>query len=558
MATERIYQFTPERLSSLYALLKYGSELAGPDGEALQYFGRGISYGELLDSINLCAAGFTAEGVKPGDSITIYLPNIPQCIVAIYAINRIGAICNLVHPLLSRSELEYAVQLTKSRFILAFESNEGVCRGLGAKVIRCRTPSYFPTGMKGAVMRAVFTYSVRSAAKSIFVEEWDELIENGRLYLANGGTVPERKGTARETAAIMYTGGTTGQPKGVLLSNEAMNRNAATLISSLFHDHVPALGTSFLGVLPAFHAFGFGVTIHQALCGGMRLIMVPKFEPKSCAKLILKEKISAVVGVAAMFEKMYPYLKDEDLLFIRIIGGGGDLMSSDLIDKYNAILPNAVFRLGYGMTEVCGCCLFTGETDNNLSPGAVGLPMGDTELCLTNPGTTTVIPNSSDGELCVRNSSLMTGYYQNEKATAGVLRKHADGKIWLHTGDMVTIDANSNVIFKSRYKRMVKVNGFNVYPSVIENTMSLCPLINEICAVGIPWEESARIKLYVTLMHPEMNHEEASEEIKQYAFAHLNRWSCPKEVHIIPEMPRTKLNKVDYTVFEEHESEKCA
>ncbi|HJJ30746.1 MAG TPA: class I adenylate-forming enzyme family protein [Methanocorpusculum sp.] len=545
------YNFNEEHTESLYTMLKYGAETAGLSGEALYYFGRRITYGELLDAVEEFASGLADIGVKKGDSITIYLPNIPQCIIAVYAVNRLGAVCNLVHPLLSVNELRYAVELTKSRYILAFEGNEAVCKGLGAKVIRCRMATYFPEGIKGMVMRAAYQHSIRNVEKVSDALEWTDILQKGRLCRKLGKKLAEHLSAADDTAAVMYTGGTTGVPKGVLLSNKAINYNTATLIESLFHGNVPEPGTAFLGVLPVFHAFGFGVVIHQPLAGGMRLVLVPKFEPKACAKLILREKIYAVVGVPAMFEKMYEYLQNKDLAFIKIIGSGGDLVSHELIERYNAILPSTVFRLGYGLTEASGCCLFTAEGDDRLEQGTVGMCMGNTEICLVEPGTTTVIPDSEEGELCIRNSSLMTGYYQNRKATAAVLRKHADGNIWLHTGDMASISKNRNVLFRSRYKRMVKVNGFNVYPSVIEDTMSSCPAVREICAKGIPWDQSSRIKFYVTLNDPAMNQDEAVEEIKEYAYHHLNRWSCPKEVKIIAEMPRTKMNKIDYQALED-------
>lgn len=549
------YAFTEQRTESIYTMLKYGAETAGMSGEALYYFGRRITYKELLDSVEEFALGLAEEGVKKGDSVTIYLPNIPQCIIAVYAVNRLGAVCNLVHPLLTVAELKYAVELTGSRCILAYEGNEAVCRNLDAKVIRCRMATYFPNSVKGMVMRAAYQHSIRDTEKVSDAVEWTDIFQKGKLARKLGKKLAEHLSKSDDTAAVMYTGGTTGIPKGVLLSNKAINYNTATLINSLFHGNVPKQGTSFLGVLPVFHAFGFGVVIHQPLAGGMRLVLVPKFEPKSCAKLIHREQIYAVVGVPAMFEKMYSYLRNKDLSYINIIGSGGDLVSHELIEKYNAILPSTVFRLGYGLTEAAGCCLFTEEGDDHLEQGTVGMPMGNTEICLVEPGTTTIIPDSDEGELCVRNSSLMTGYYKNKKATAAVLRKHADGNIWLHTGDMATIHKNRNVLFRSRYKRMVKVNGFNVYPSVIEDTMSSCPAIREVCARGIPWDESSRIKLYVTLTDSGMNPDTAVEEIKEYAYQHLNRWSCPKEVKIIAEMPRTKMNKIDYQALENEMAE---
>ena len=183
----------------------------------------------------------------------------------------------------------------------------------------------------------------------------------------------------------------------------------------------------------------------------------------------------------------------------------------------------------------------------------MGRPVNGLEMCLVEPGTTKVIPDNEEGELCLLGGSIMTGYYKNEKATADVMRMHKDGRIWLHTGDVVTFDEGRSIIFKSRYKRMVKINGYNVYPTIIENTMEKNPLVSEVCAVSVPWKTDKKMKLYVTLADSTMDRKKAEAEIMAYAKEHLNHWECPLAVTVIDEMPRTKMNKKDYKVFESKE-----
>ena len=539
---------TDEDKRSLYSIIQYGARHGTEIAEAILYFGRHINYRELLDTIDEAAAGLCEIGVKKGDFVTIYLPNIPQCIFAVYAINRIGAICNLVHPLSSKKELEDCVTLTKSRFVLAYEGNEGNCVGLGTKIIRCRTPTYFPKSPKGLLMKAVVRNSFKEMPKAFDAVEWSAVCKAGRRYLEKK-SLPEDTVKPEDIAAVMYTGGTTGESKGVLLSNAAINACTTNMMDTCFEGR-PHIGMGFLSVLPVFHAFGYTLVIHLPIAAGMRMILLPKFDEKQCAKLILKEKLETVAGVPTMFERMYPYLKNHQLPYVINIAAGGDRVSRDLAEKYNAILPSTKFRSGYGLTEACGCCILEHPDYVDHPEGCVGKPMDGVDVCLTEPGTITVIPDSSEGELCIRTPALMSGYYKRDEATKSVLKVHDDGKLWLHTGDVATIDETRNIIFRTRHKRMIKVNGFNVYPTVIEDAMEPCPVIRDVCAVGMPWKTDQRVKLFVTLADPSMNHDAAKAAIMDYAVGHVNRWSCPKEITILDEMPRTKMNKIDYKELE--------
>ena len=543
------FEYSEETLRSLYSMFCYGYRHGGPQAEALWYFDTRISYQELMDSVHAFAAGLVQEGVKKGDYVTIFLPNIPQCVIAVYAVNRLGAVCNLVHPLSTRQELEYCVKLTDSRLILAFDQNAKLCEGLGAKIICCDTTTYFPKSPKGFVLRYGYKFLNRKIAKSAEAKAWTAVFAAGKQYLKEGGSLPEDTMTAEDTAAVMYTGGTTGDPKGVVLSNAAVNASTSEMILEKL-DNAPHIGYAFLSVLPVFHAFGLSIVIHAPLSGGMRCILMPNFDTKKCAKTILQEKIEIIAGVPAMFERMYPLLKDADLSFIKHMVSGGDKVSPEMVARYNAIM-NTQFLPGYGLTEACGACLLTKLGYDEFPEGCVGRPLRKNTLCLVEPGTTTVVTDAGEGELCIRGPMLMDGYYKNPEATADVMRLHDDGLVWLHTGDVVTLDEEQNVIFKSRYKRMLKVNGYNVYPTIIENVMEKCPAIAEVCAVGMPWKNGdTRVKLFVTLADKNADEAAAVAEIKEYALSQMNRWHQPKVIRVIEKLPMTKMNKVDYKLLE--------
>ncbi|MDO5845547.1 MAG: class I adenylate-forming enzyme family protein [Methanocorpusculum sp.] len=546
------FEYSPATLRSLYSMFLYGESHGGARADALWYFSTRVSYGELHEMIDAFAAGLVRLGVKKGDFVTIFLPNIPQCVVAVYAINRIGAVCNLVHPLSTKSELEYCLKLTGSKVILTFEGNEGMCSAFPVKIIRCLTPTFFPKNPKGLVMKLAFNYSMRHSPRAADATLWTDVLADGRAFLNGGGALPEDTVKTEDPAAIMYTGGTTGDPKGVVLSNAAVNASTSEMILEKL-DNAPHIGYAFLSVLPVFHAFGLSIVIHAPLSGGMRAVLLPRFSVKECARVILKEKIEILAGVPAMFDRMYPILSKADMSFVKHMVSGGDKVSPELIDRYNAILKGTQFLPGYGLTEACGACLLTKPGYAVFPEGCVGKPLRKNTVCLVAPGTTDVVPDTEEGELCIRGPMLMSGYYKNDEATAAVMRRHADGLVWLHTGDIVTIDAEGNSIFKSRYKRMIKVNGYNVYPTVIENAMEKCPAVREVCAVGMPWRTDMRIKLYVTLENPAEDREKAEEEIMAFAREHLNQWSCPKAVEFLDAMPMTKFSKMDYKVLEKRQ-----
>ncbi len=542
-------------------MLRFGSERAGRGGSALSYYGRYITYGELLDEVHACAAGLRAHGVRAGDHVTIFLPNIPQCVIAVYAVNMIGAISNMVHPLSTTGEIGYAVDLTQSKYVLTCEINESLCSGMDVEIIRCRTPAYFPGSLKGYLMGWVYRRAVRKYLTGENVRkitEWDDLMTEGRAAVAASG-IPDVIGDPESAAVIMYTGGTTGTSKGVVLSNFAINTVAEQLVVGVGGEMI-RVGDRFLAILPMFHAFGLAVTAHTPLSAGLVVVLLPRFDAKECANTILKEKTAFIAGVPAMYERMYSEFDGKDLSFIKLIVAGGDSVSGSLINRYNQLLRQgnctAKFRPGYGLTEACSVCALTGAEYQTIPTGCVGVPLHGNRICTVEPGTTNVLPNGQEGELCLYSGAAMTCYYRNKEATDAVLKLHEDGRRWLHTGDIVKIDPpTGNICFRSRHKRMVKVNGYNVYPMMIEEVMQTHPDVKEVCAIGIPWKRDTRIKLYVTLKH-KMDPADAERKLIEYAVARLNRWSVPAVIEVVASLPRTKMEKTDYRALEELESRK--
>ncbi|HJJ89124.1 MAG TPA: class I adenylate-forming enzyme family protein [Methanocorpusculum sp.] len=545
---------------TMYSMLRYGAEHAGNVRPALSYYGNHISYKELLTEVHAFAAGLRAHGVQRGDFVTVFLPNIPQCVIAVYAINLLGAICNMVHPLSTSGEVEYAINLTESKYVLTCEINEVVCSEMDVEIIRCRTPTYFPKTLKGNLMRWMYRRAVRKDLRNetlLHTTEFEDILEEGRAVIATSG-VPEISTSPQDTAVIMYTGGTTGPAKGVMLSNFAINTVAIQLVVGIGGENI-CVGDGFLAVLPMFHAFGLVVSVHTPLSAGMMVVLLPKFDAKECVHAILSEKIAYIAGVPAMYEQMYREFEGKDLSFIKVIVAGGDSVSSSLINRYNQLLRQCgcmvKFRPGYGLTEACSVCSLMVDNYCTVPPGCVGIPLMGNKICTVVPGTRNVLPIGQEGELCLLSDAVMTGYYRNPEATNAVLRRHEDGKLWLHTGDIARITSTGEICFCTRYKRMVKVNGYNVYPVMIEDIMLLHPDVQDVCAIGIPWKHDTRIKLYVALKR-QLDPMEAERQLIEYAMGKLNRWSIPARIEIVPTLPRTRMKKIDYHALEEIELKK--
>ncbi len=552
--------YTEEEKRSLYQALLYGYKRSGDNSTILAFYGNHVNWKQFIEEIDALAAALLSHGVKKGDSVTIVTPNIPQGVIAIYAANRIGAVANMVHPLSSEQEIKYALDLTDSKLVFTVELNEALVSDRDVEVIRCKTGGYFPGNPVGTAMKIGYGVAMRKYGKAERVRKittWDDFLKEGKQKLASGFKLPEEDGKAEDTAVIMYTGGTTGQSKGVMISNYALNSISMQMLVEV-GDGETDVEDGFLALLPIFHAFGLAVCIHAPVISGMKVVLVPRFETKGCFKQIKKEHVIFIPGVPAMFERLYPMLQDYDLSDLKLIVSGGDRVSADLAAKYNKLLEKnnakVKFRAGYGLTESCGACILVPNDYDVLPTGCIGVPLGGVEICVVKPGTNEPVEKGEEGELCYYGPGMMTGYYKNEEATEAVMRIHSDGHTWLHTGDIVMIRKDGAVCFRSRHKRMIKVNGYNVYPSMVEEAIMDHPSVAQVCAVPTPYKDDRRIKLFVVLEEG-ANKDTIEAELIAYAQDKVNRWSVPKKVEVIDAMPMTKMNKIDYMYLEKLEKE---
>ncbi len=526
----------------------------------LYYYNNTISFAQVKEMVDLAAAGLLANGCKKGDRVIVCAPNTPQCIAAVYAINRIGAIASMLHPLSVASEAQYAKNLVGAKFAFCFDVSEKAFAGMDdVTVIKCPTAQYFPKSVYG--MLANMTYKKKIKGKTAPAQgvkklmTWSELLKDGKNY--KGDIVTESDPDA--TAVTMMTGGTTGNPKAVMLSNYNVNSLSYELVDvvdTTLHMAVDPDNDCMLTALPVFHGFGFALCMHVSMITGMAQAIFPQFDAKMCSDAIKKYKINYVFGVPDFFEKVYKagYLKNVNMSTMKLIGSGGDVVPYSLTEKMDRLLKEngakTHFTTGYGLTECVTCCTFCDMT-REAPQGCIGLPCYNIETMTVKPGTTEKV-EGEDGELCVYGPTLMQGYWNDPEETAKVLVKHDDGRVWLHTGDMCRITPETgDIYYRQRLKRVYKIAGYLVYPSFIEESYRAMAEIYDCCAIGIGEEGKTQIKLFVVKnkKYKDDNEEQLTEKIIQFGKQNLSKWSIPAVVEYIDELPRTKIGKVDFKVL---------
>ena len=520
-----------------------------PEFPALVFMGRKISYRTLAEEVDRAARGFYAIGVRPGTRVLVCMPNVPQAIYCLYGLNRIGAVASMVHPLsavgelvfyLNEAECDYAVTLDQFYGkMMEVKAQRPIGKLIIAKVSE-ELPFPLSIGQKLLTER-----KFPKLEKSDAVLSWKALLKAGESV--KDGYVAKKD--FREEAVVLFSGGTTGTTKGILLSD--LNFNAlARQTEAMCHERV--YHSKMLAAMPVFHGFGLGVCIHTMLvCGGTALL-VPRFNVKSYAKLIRKTRPNFIAGVPTLFEAITRnrYLDGADLSCLRGVFSGGDSLSIELKKKFDAFLKdhNAGIRVreGYGTTEcVTACCL---TPYNKEKEGSIGLPYPDTYFKICKPGTTEEVPYGEEGEIVLTGPSMMIGYINHEEENASTLQRHADGHVWLHTGDLGVMDGEGFVYFRQRIKRMIVTNGYNVYPSQVENVIEGHPAVQRSCVIGVPDPlKMQRVKAFVVLKDGYADTPEVRESILEHCRRHIAKYAMPKELEIRDSLPTTLVGKVAYT-----------
>ena len=529
---------------------------------AYEFMGKKTTFAQFMEKIDQTAKAFLAMGIRKGDRVTICMPNCPQALHAFYGLNRIGAVSNMIHPLSAAGEIKFYLNFSHSKCILTLdqfyakiapimpELDNKDCKLLLAKI----EDELYPHLALGYALTAARKYP--KPPKNGNYIWWTEFQRVGKK---RDLPLPKNYGRAEDGASILYSGGTTGTTKGILLSN--MNFNALGLQTIAASGFSPIDGMKMLSVMPVFHGFGLGIGIHTALVGGACCILVPNFNIRTYADLLRKKHPNFIPGVPTLFEALLRTtgLEKLDMSFLMGVFSGGDSLSVELKHKVDAFLrahnAKVQIREGYGTTEcVTASCLTPVDTARD---GSIGIPFPDTFYKIVRPGTAEEVAPGEEGEICLSGPTVMLGYLDNPKETALVLQRHNDGRIWLHTGDLGKMDEDGFVYFSQRIKRMIITSGYNVYPSQLENIIDANEKVLMSCVIGVkdPYRVQ-KVKAYVVPMPGVEPTEELKKEILEYCSGRIAKYAMPREIEFRKELPKTLVGKVAYRVLEEEANAK--
>ncbi len=529
-----------------------------PSQIALSFMGKKTNYRSLARMIEICAKAFKSLGISEGQRVCICMPNVPQTVYCLYALNRIGAIATMIHPLSAEGEIEFYLKEANCSVVVTldqfYSKIENVAKKVQVDKLLISSVADGLSLVKGVGYQLTQGRKIPRVPENDRVIFWKDFLKCGENY--NGEYIVDKKET--DPAVILFSGGTTGVTKGILLSNLNFNALAMQTITMC---NRPVTGKRMLAAMPMFHGFGLGVCVHTMMVAGGTSILIPRFTPKEYAKLIVKESPNYIAGVPTLFETLTrnSYLDGKKLDSLMGVFSGGDSLSIELKKKFDRFLAehgaDVRIREGYGTTEcVTASCLtpFHKEVE-----GSIGLPYPDTYYKICKVGTRDEVPYGEDGEICLTGPTVMMGYLNHPEENANTLQTHEDGRVWLHTGDLGCMNEDGYIFFKQRIKRMIITSGYNVYPSQLENIIDSHEAVQMSCVIGVKDPiKMQKIKAFVVLRDGFTPNEETLESLRAHCKKNIAKYALPYDIEIRQSLPKTLVGKVAYKVLEAEEEEK--
>ena len=563
----KYYGNTPHHLTypkeSLYGMVRKAAEKF-PKNYAYEFMGKKTTYAEFIRRIDETAKAYLALGIGKGDHVTICMPNCPQAVDCFYALNRIGAISSMINPLSAAGEIRHYLDFSHSKAILTLDqfytkvaSVMPELQNSDCKLLLARIQDELPLALAVGYDLTKARKFPAPPLRGNYIW-WSEFMRMGRR---KNLPLPKKLPAANDCASILYSGGTTGTTKGIMLSN--LNFNALGLQTIAASGFAPLDGMQKLTVMPVFHGFGLGIGIHTALIGGACCILVPQFNVKTYADLLIKKQPNIIPGVPTLFEALLraEKLENADLSCLKGVFCGGDSLSNELKKKVDDFLKahnaSVQIRQGYGLTECVTASCLTPKDYNRV--GSIGVPFPDTYYKIVTPGTTDEVDPNVEGEICISGPSVMLCYMNNESETANTLRRHADGRIWMHSGDLGKMDEDGFVYFSQRIKRMIITSGYNVYPGQLENIIDGHEKVLLSCVIGVkdPYKIQ-KVKAFVVLRPNYEPSDAIKQELFDYCRGQIAKYAMPYDIEFRTELPKTLVGKVAYRVLEEEEAERQA
>lgn len=517
-----------------------------PKNTALNYLNKKISYGELIKNIDIVANSLNKMGLKKGNVICVSLPNIPESAYLMYACSKLGIIANMIDPRTSTEGVkEYAFE-SKSKYLFMIDAYIDKVEKLKEDNIFDKIISVSPLESLPS-LKSVYNIKNINKKQKNEIYGWKKFIDEGKNNIAK--SIEYEEGLP---LLIEHTGGTTGTPKGVILSNDSVN---AVVYGSKFTNNNFKEGNNWLNIMPTFIAYGAAIGMHFPLVSGMINILIPQFDPNKFGELLKKYKPNYMAGVPSHWESIIENkkLKGKDLSFLEMPAVGGDALNIELEKKLNEFLSlhscDAKISKGYGMTEVCGGAVSTGRENNKI--GSVGSPFCYNTVGIFDPETGEELYYNNPGEICFYSPSVMNGYLNNEKETNNIIKIHDDGKKWVHSGDIGYIDNDGNIFIIDRIKRIIiRYDGFKVFPSLIENVINTNDNVVSSKVIGVKDSNHSHgflPKAYVVLNNDD---KESLKNIEDLCKKELPEYMQPAFFEVCDELPLTSIGKIDYKSLE--------
>ena len=533
----------------LVAAKKYPNDLA------VYYQGTKISFKTLVKRIEETAnILFYQLGIKENDVVIISQPNIPETIVLFYALNKIGAISNFVHPFTPFKKVKEIMEKTNTKVAFLFEQRIAKevdqYRELLNKVYVTRIEDDLPV-FKKLFYHFFMNFKIRKKlGKRSGVSGFNYVY---KLKPSKEITPPSNK-SVDDCSVLLPSGSTTGNPKTICLNDRAFNYLAEHSDYCMSLTKEQLRGQKMLSILPSFHGFGLCMTMHAPLVNGFASILIPRFRVKKVVKVMNKIKPTAICGVPTIYEKLLAepaFVNSKNLKYLHCCFCGGDSVPLDLINRFNSVMSHAGSKSrlleGYGLTEAIAVnCVNTFETSKD---GSLGKPIPGALFKIVDENGTE-LPSNKVGEIIFKSEAIMLGYYQDEQATKECLKEG-----YLYTGDYGYIDEDGFVYFKRRKKRVVKVSGVAVFPNEVEQLIASIPGIENVVAISIP-DQALQKSIKVIAVTSETNESLMKEKILDTCRKYLIKWSVPTEIEFRKSLPLTPLGKVDFKALQEEEDKK--
>lgn len=525
-----------------------------PKDIAIRYINQKITYQELFDNIDRCAKALLAVGVQPNEIVTVAMPSIPEALYAVYAINKIGAVANMIHPLAGENEIVDYLNEVQSKVCLMFTGTyEIVKRALDKTSVKLAVVAS-PGDSLSPVLKTLYKWKSKEPkfpTDSIFIS-WPKFISLGKQT-----KLVQAKRNCNDLALISHTGGTTGEPKGVMCSDNNIN----SCIWQIGYHWPKARQERYMSVLPPFINYSLVNSMLEPLAFGFQAILIPKYEPEKFDEYVKQYQPNHISSIPAYWEACLSNekLKSMDLSCLNHICYGGEGMSKETEEALNDFLLQRGARLrmskGLGSTEIMSAATY-GYDDCNLLE-SVGIPLVDINCKIVDPENGSEQTYNEIGEICFSGPTVMLGYYNKPKATDEVIKIHKDGQRWLHTGDLGYINEDGLLFVTGRIKRIIMTKGKDqqvtkLFPDRIEKVVNSHPAVNLCCVVGVPDDKRINYaKAVVELNHGFEPSEQLKKDIQDFCEDKLPEYQIPEAIDFCVELPRTERGKVDYRALEE-------